>query len=84
MKVIKEYKLFIPLLPVPASRVRVTRWGTFYLKNYENFRQSCKAYLKKISKEYPTSKNVFRVKMDFICYKPKKPTHNYPRGDLTR
>lgn len=28
---------FLPLQPVPASRPRVTRWGTYYSKTYKNW-----------------------------------------------
>ena len=33
------YKLIFPVIPVPASRPRVTQWGTYYGKKYKNFKQ---------------------------------------------
>ena len=72
---------FIPVLPVPASRPRVTQYGTYFTKNYNVFREDCKKFLKTIAKKYPTSNNLFEVHLEFICYKPKTPTNEYPRGD---
>lgn len=34
-----EYKLKFDIDPVPASRPRVTRWGTYYGKKYKNFKK---------------------------------------------
>ena len=83
MKVIKEYSFYVPIAPTPASRPRVTRWGTFYLKKYEDFRTSCKHYLNSISKNYPVSNKMLSVHIEIVCLKPKKPSHLYPyRGDL--
>ena len=31
--------LTLPLTPVPASRPRVTRWGTYYGKRYTQWRE---------------------------------------------
>lgn len=31
-------RVVIPVDPVPASRPRVTRWGTYYAKTYRNWR----------------------------------------------
>lgn len=81
-KPIREIEFFIPVKPVPASRARVSQYGTFYLKNYQEFRDSCKNYLKKIAKKYPIQFGTFEVEMEFICYKPKQPSQDFPRGDL--
>ena len=44
----------IPMAQVAASRPRVTRWKTFYLPKYENFKQALKLWLKiKYSKMTP-------------------------------
>jgi len=37
--------LKIPLTPVPASRPRVTRWGTYYGKRYTQWRASAEELL---------------------------------------
>lgn len=78
----KKIEFFIPVKPVPASRPRVSRWGTYFSKNYEAFRNECYRYLSKIKRKYPQELGTFRVNILFICYKPKKPTQDYPRGDV--
>jgi len=78
----KTFKLFIPVNPVPASRPRVTRWGTYFTKNYEDFRNDSFLFLDKIKKQYPQSEKQFKVEIEFICRKPKNPANEYPRGDV--
>lgn len=38
--------LTIPLDPVPASRPRVSKWGTYYGKKYTRFRKDIASFLK--------------------------------------
>lgn len=77
-----KIELFVPVKPVPASRPRVSRWGTYFSKNYESFRSDCFRWLSKIKKKYPQQEGTFRVNILFICYKPLKPANPYPRGDV--
>jgi len=37
-------ELKIPLTPVPASRPRVTKWGTYYGKRYTQYQKDCKTF----------------------------------------
>lgn len=78
----KTFKLFVPVNPVPASRPRVTRWGTYFSKNYEDFRNACFLFLDPIKKKYPQKEIEYRVEIEFICRKPKNPSNTYPRGDV--
>jgi len=39
------FHLFLPCNPVPASRPRVTRWGTFYGKRHSAFRSEVSTLL---------------------------------------
>lgn len=78
----QTFKLFIPVKPVPASRPRVSRFGTYFSKNYEDFRNACFNFLVKIKKQYPPTSDCFKVDIEFICARPKKPTQEYPRGDV--
>lgn len=78
----KISKFFIPVLPVPASRPRVTRFGTFFTKNYVDFRNSCYNFLKNLAKQHPPESGTFAVSIEFICKKPNKPTNPYPNGDV--
>ena len=40
-----SYKLNFQVDPVPASRPRVTRWGTYYGKKYKGFKEQMKNIL---------------------------------------
>lgn len=77
-------EFFIPVLPVPASRPRVTRWGTYFSKNYETFRNDCFLFLDQFRKEHKIKQtdSQFRVEIEFICRKPKSPANVYPIGDV--
>jgi Holliday junction resolvase RusA-like endonuclease len=49
-----------------------------------NYRSETHKYLKTIRKDYPIDeKSLFKVEVEFICYKPKKPSNiNCPRYDI--
>ena len=78
---IKISSLFIPVNPVPASRPRVTRWGTYFTKNYEDFRNASFLFLDRIKKKFPQTDSQYKVEIEFICRRPKNPANVYPRGD---
>lgn len=79
----KTSSLFIPVKPVPASRPRVTRFGTFFSKTYTDFRNESYKVLQKIKNKYPAKEKVaFRVRIDFVCKRPKNPSNEYPVGDV--
>lgn len=81
----KEYIFEITIRPVPASRPRVGKNGTYYTKTYSNFRKEMSKYLEqfKENKEYSINENcLFSVEFEFICPSPKKKTIKTPRGDL--
>lgn len=76
------FNLFLPVRPVPASRPRVTRFGTYFSKNYEDFRNECFTFLSKIKKQFPQKDSLYHVEIEFICRKPSKPANIYPIGDV--
>lgn len=78
----KISKLIIPVKPVPASRPRVTRFGTFFSKNYTDFRNDLYKFLAKVKKDHPTTSSAYSVDIKFICKKPKNPSNKYPIGDV--
>jgi len=77
-------EIFLSNKPVSASRPRVSSYGSYYSKSYENYRKETALLLKKIAKLYPIDeKQLFRVEMEFICYKPKQPSNkDCPRYDI--
>ena len=75
--------LFIPVKPQPASRPRISRYGNYYPKGYADFRKEIWKFFKTIKDKYePVDKVSFKVTLEIICKKPKKPTNDYPRGDV--
>lgn len=67
------------LNPVPASRPRVTRWGTYYGKNYTAWRKAAMELIKD-SKE--SISDPCTVLIEQIVEKPKTSKKKYPRGDV--
>lgn len=78
----KITNLFIPVKPVPASRPRVTRFGTYFTKTYTDFRNECYTFLKPLAKKYPATYSSYIIEIEFICRRPKNPSNPYPLGDL--
>lgn len=76
--------LFIPVVPVSASRPRIGKYGNYYSKSYMAYRKDTHAFLKTIADKYPIREKVlFEVHTEFICYKPKTPSNkDCPRYDL--
>ena len=75
-------KLFIPVKPVPASRPRISRYGNYYLQGYADFRKEIFRFFQTLKKKPVKDKVSFEVTLEIICSKPKKPTNDYPRGDI--
>ena len=76
----------LELNPVPASRPRVTRWGTYYGKNHQAFRSEALALLSQMREdgilpEVPMSGKL-RVWVVFSLKKPKTTKLKTPRGDI--
>ena len=79
---ISVFNIFLPVKPVPASRPRVSRYGTYYGKTYAEFRKELYTELKKIKNKYKPTMDEHIVSLELICRKPKKPANDYPRGDV--
>ena len=74
------------LNPVPASRPRVSKWGTYYGKRHQAFRSEAVALLSKMREEglLPTVplNGRLRVWVVFSVQKPKTTKLATPRGDI--
>lgn len=69
-----------PIDPVPASRPRVTRWGTYHLKTYKNWLEAAGTYLKTTGAKIPEGR--LHVALEFVCRKPKTTKLVTPKGDI--
>lgn len=67
------------LNPVPASRPRVTRWGTYYGKKYTEWR---KAAMDLIKESNNTIGGYVTVLVEQIVEKPRTSKLKFPRGDV--
>ncbi len=74
------FTVVLPFPPVPASRPRVTRWGTYYTKTYKAYRELADKAIPK-SRQPPVTGNL-RAYVEFVCYKPKTTKRQNPRGDI--
>lgn len=61
-------KLEFNINPVPASRPRVTRYGTYYGKKYKNFRKDIDILISK--QDIPLIKGLYRGKFQFYVAMP--------------
>ena len=69
----------MPLSPVPASRPRVTRWGTYHLKRYSTWMKQVALHLP-VGDE-PVFTGPVAVYCEFVVRKPKTTKLSMPRAD---
>lgn len=65
--------------PAPASRPRVGRYGTYYLKTYQNFRNSAKEVTDALD-AIPSDKPIVLL-IEAVVSRPKNGKLDYPQGD---
>ena len=71
--------LKIPLAPVPASRPRVSRWGTYYGKKYTQWRKEAAQLL---AGNYVPFTGPLVVQVAHVCERPKKSPRVWPLPDI--
>ena len=80
MKTKQTFKVAIALPPVPASRPRVSRFGTYYGKNYAIWKNKADALLRK--EKFPSTNLPLQVHIEQVCKLPKTTKRTYPIGDV--
>lgn len=76
------WDIILPFAPVPASRPKVSRWGTYYTKNYEEYRWRAKACLAQIGTGLTiVAQQELFVLASFVLTKPPTGKKKWPRGD---
>jgi len=69
--------------PVPASRPRVSKFGTYYGKRYKQFRAAFQQEVAEFRKGFrPLLADRLRVEASFVVPKPKSGKLVVPRGDI--
>lgn len=71
----------IPIEPVPASRPRVTRWGAYYGKKYQQFKNRVDEMLPDLYAGEPLSGPLAAIVI-FYCKRAKTTKRTWPRGDV--
>lgn len=66
------------LAPVPASRPRVGKFGTYYAKSYADWMKEAAGFVK-AALDVPTKSP---LEVDIECKRPAKPTSKVPVGDV--
>lgn len=64
---------------MPASRPRVSKWGTYYGKNYSAWRKFADENLPWANR---CAKGNLHVELDFVVQRPKTTKRSNPRGDV--
>ena len=73
-------EILLPISPVPASRPRVTRWGTYYTKTYKEWMAAAHDAIAQNTRD-PLDGNL-EVHIDLCIHKPKTTKRLNPRGDI--
>ena len=76
------WEVYLPVPPVPASRPRVGRWGTYYPKTYQRWMREADDLLRPLAVGVqPTIEDV-HVAVHTVAMKPKSGRLPHPRGDV--
>lgn len=75
--------LYIPLDPVPASRPKVARFGTYYSKRHQQYVKDFKTFfdVAPVPWVYLGHERLI-VSLEFVCARPKTTKLKSPRYDL--
>ena len=68
--------------PVPASRPRVSRYGTYYLPTYRKFKAEMQEIVAKNRGSFTKMKGPLAVTVICCVRKPKRTELSHPRGDV--
>jgi len=74
------FTIVLPFPPTPASRPRVTRWGTYYGKTYKEYRELADQAIP--TSQLPPLTGNLNAHVEFVCHRPKTTKRTNPRGDI--
>ena len=72
----------IPLNPVPASRPKVSKWGTYYTRSYATWKRQVKFHLPNHDAMWPDKRQELVVFSEFVVQKARTSKLLFPRGDV--
>lgn len=73
--------LVFPMEPLPASRPRVTRWGTYIAKPYKDWLADAAKYLKTANTCIPAGRHL-AVVVEVVCTRARTSKLSTPKGDI--
>jgi len=77
-----DVRLFtLPVIPRPASRPRISKYGAYYSKPYTEFRQRSQPYADAYD-SHPPIYGPIMILIEIVCEKPKTGKLLHPRGDV--
>jgi Holliday junction resolvase RusA-like endonuclease len=68
--------------PVPASRPRVSKYGTYYLPTYRAFKKQMQELVAKDHKKFTKAEGPLSVAVWCCIERPKTTKRDYPTGDV--
>ena len=74
------FELFLPFPPTPASRPRISKWGTYYGKTYKAYRDAADKAIPQARQ--PVLTGNLKATIEFVCHKPKTTKRQCPVGDI--
>lgn len=75
----RSSELRVDLAPVPASRPRVSKWGTYYTGTYKQWIKDAEATIPEAD---VTFEGNLSVTLDLVAARPKTTKRDNPRGDI--
>lgn len=75
----RSVEFTIPMKPVPASRPRVSRWGTYYGKTYEGWRKAAAAHVPEVT---PPFTGRLAALLVYVLPPFKSVDREWPKGDV--
>lgn len=72
----------IPLLPIPAARVKTGRYGAYYPARYAEFRRLAAPLLKRLFKDHTPLTGALKVGATILRPRPKSTDRAWPIGDI--
>lgn len=77
----KSFSFSIPLEPVPASRPRVSKWGTYHAKPYKNWLESAADFLQGVSPPFDKGDHI-SAQVEIVCTRAATSKLTRPKGDI--
>jgi Holliday junction resolvase RusA-like endonuclease len=76
-----QWRLVLPLDPIPCPRPRFARGVAYYPARYTSWRDAVREHLSDVPLPEPND-DTWTVLLHLWCKRPAKPANHYPKGDV--